>query len=109
MGVFERNLKQDITHWTATPDGYGGFTFGSPSTQKGRWVNRNVLFNDAAGEEVVSNSIVNLSLDVAEGDYLYEGKSTEADPTTLDGAARVRRFNKFPDLRKLNTVRKAFL
>ena len=32
-GTLLKNLKQTITHWVATPDGYGGFTYATPVTE----------------------------------------------------------------------------
>ena len=108
MGSQTRNLKQDITSWTVTDDGYGGWTYGTPVTFKGRWEDRQTTFRDAEGEEVVSNAIVYLIQDVAIGDFLFEGETVAADPTTV-GAQRVRQFNKIPNLRKTEMQRKAFL
>jgi len=105
-----RNLKSIVTHWTTTPDGTGGYTFGTPdSTFKGHWTERNELFRDVEGNEVVANAIVFLDKDITVGDYIFLGTSTVADPTTVVGAHQVRQFNKRPTLRVTAYERKAFL
>ncbi len=109
MSIVTRNLKQDITHWTVTSDGFGGFTYSTPVTQKGRWEDSQILFRNAEGEEVVSDAIVYLSSDVVVEDFLFDGISVVADPTTLAEAKQIRQFNKTPDLRNNNEMRKAFL
>ena len=109
MSIVTRNLKQDITHWTVTSNGFGGFTYSTPVTQKGRWETSQILFRNTRGEEVVSDAIVYLSSDVVVEDFLFNGISTAADPTTLAAARQVRQFNKTPDLRNNNQMRKAFL
>ncbi len=101
------NLPQDITHWTITPDGFGGNTFSTPTVLKGRWEKRAELFRTLAGDQEVSRGIVFLSADVEINDYLFEGESAAADPTTLDRAEQVRQFHKIPDLRNLEHERRA--
>ena len=108
MGV-QSNLIQDVTHWEATPDGYGGYTFGTPAALKARWEDKAVLFRTPGGEEEVSQSVVYLSADVSTTDYLFLGTSTAIDPTTVSGAHQVKQFFKTPDLRRLEFERKAML
>ena len=107
--MLDRNLLEDVTHWVVTPDGFGGYTFGTPIALKGHWEGSNVLFRDPTGDEIVSEAIVYLSADVSPQDYLFLGTSVAADPTTLAAARPVKQFNKLPDLRKNNFARKAFL
>lgn len=107
--MFPSGLTAPITHWVATPGTYGGFSFSVPVVLNGRWEQRAELFLDQAGQKVVSRAIVYLDTDVALEDYLFEGESTVADPTTLAGTEQVRAFNKIPDLANLEYLRKAFL
>lgn len=109
MGMQARNLKQKATHWTAVGDGFGGFTYGTPAIIKCRWEARNAVFRDSQGEEVTSSALVYLASDVSIGDYVYEGETTVADPTTLTEARRVRQFNKMTDLRAIDVQRLAYL
>ena len=104
-----RNLKTDITYWASTPDGFGGFTFGTPVALKGRWEQRTELFRNATGEEEVSEAIVFVSSDVAINGYLFEGTSIAADPTLLADAKLIKQFVRIPDLRNLSHDRRAFL
>lgn len=107
--MITRNLKQTITHWISTEDGFGGYTFGAPEHIIGRWEDDARLFRDATGEEVISNAIVYLSVDVSVTDYLFLGTSEEVDPTVLSNAYRVRQFHKIPSIRASNFERVAYL
>lgn len=98
-----------VTRWVATPDAYGGFTFGAPTTQDGKWEDTAEAFKTPTGETIVSKAVVYLTSDVSIGDYLYLGTSIAADPTALSGAYRVEVFQKSPDLRRARVERKAVL
>lgn len=106
----KRNLKQTLTHWTVTPDGYGGFTFSAPTTYPCRWEDKNVRFISDTGEEVTSSSLVMMASELPTGDYIALGDhSLVVDPTTLDGAHRIKQINQVTDLRNTVTLYKAFL
>lgn len=107
--TLDRNLKQDVTHWSVTPDGFGGFTFTTPAALKGRWQEVSELFRTPTGEEETSRAIVYLSADVANNDYLFLGISEAVDPTSISNTYQIRQFHKTPDLRNLDHLRKAFL
>ncbi len=107
--TLQRNLKQDVTHWAVTPDGFGGFSFIAPAPLKGRWEEVAELFRDPAGEEEVSKATVYLSADVVTSDYLFLGTTAAVDPTAIADTFQVRQFHKTPDLRLLDFERKAFL
>jgi hypothetical protein len=109
MTMNARTLTETATHWSATPDGYGGYTFGTPETIKCRWEHRMEIIRLPNNEEKVVNAVVHLASDVVEGDYLYLGESTEADPTTLVGASRVMRFARITALCSLRVSRTAYL
>ena len=110
MGSITRNLKEVITHWSATPDGFGGYVFGPPDNEMlARWEERAEVFLDVRGNEQVSNAVVFLSKDVEVEDFLYRGETTEVDPTTLMHTFPVRRFTKMPDLRYNSYERVAYL
>lgn len=101
-----------ITHWVATPDGYGGYTFALPTVLDGRWEAKSERFLSDAGKETISKAIAYLSADVFTEDYLMFGETSEANPTNLtDGkvAFQVGRFDKTPDLRNLEYRRKAYM
>jgi len=111
MTLISRNLKEDVTHWPLTgSDGYGGFTYDPPVKLKGRWEEKAVLFLNADNEEVVSQAIVYLGVDIAQGDYLGLGDLTATnDPTTISDTYRIRQRHRTTDLRNLISLRKAFL
>ncbi len=109
MTAITRNLKQTVTHWTWTQDGFGGATFGAPVGIRGRWEDKAIAFRDERGDEVTSDSIAYLVSDVAIGDYLVNAVSTAADPATVSGARRVRQFHKTPNIRTSEYERKAMM
>jgi hypothetical protein len=104
-----RNLKQDVTIWASAPGDYGSETYGAPSVVKGRWEERAENFIDPHGQQQVSRAVVFLAADVGPGDYIYLGTSVSADPTLEAGAYKVRQFSKIPDLRNLQSERRAYL
>ena len=106
-----RDHPQDITIWQpGVNDGFGGFTFPAPTLIKGRWEQKQELFKDPNGEELMSEAIVYVDTDVAIGQYIAEGDQTAvADPTTLSDAHRIKQYTKIPDLRFNEFERKATL
>ncbi len=104
-----------MTHWVATRDGFGAFTWGAPVPLKGRWEDKVMQFRDPSGDEKQSQAIVYLDgsltvvVTVDIKDYLFKGTSTGVDPTLVDGAYPVKQFEDIPDLRALRTLRRIFL
>jgi len=99
MSFVTANLNQTITYWAAgTPDGFGGVAWGSPTTQNGRWEDKQREVLTPAGDTIISKTFVYLTTDVAIGGYLALGSSTAADPTTLDDAWVVQQFRKSPTI-----------
>lgn len=112
MSVITQAFKDTITHWPVTgSDTFGGFSFGSAALLEGRWEERQELFVDAEGEQVLSNAVAYLgTTTVNVGDYVTKGdESSVADPGTLPRAYRVRNFSNITDLRGLNTLRRLWL
>ena len=107
--MLERNYKDEVTHWAATPGDFGSFIFAAPVTVKGRWEEKSELFRTPEGEEEVSKSIVLLACDVNVDDYLFLGESDVADPTSISDTHQVRQFMKTPDLRSVEYLRRAIL
>lgn len=104
-------LKQKATWWSVTPDSFGGDLFGAPTLLDCRWESRSEVFiGQIDRRELVSKAVVYLNQDVAVGDYLFEGDQTVlANPSGLTGAFKVQKFDKIPDLRNLEAVRRAVL
>lgn len=108
---FARNLKQTLTYWPSLgSDGFGGFTYGTPTTLNCRWEDKNEMFLNDLGEEEVSKAIVYLDADVNAGDYVAQGDfTTTLDPGTLSGAHRIKAYGKSTDLAGLVALRKLWL
>lgn len=98
-------LKQAATLWGATPDGYGGYTFGAPTAVLCRWEERSELLPNSTE---MAKAVVYVDQDISVEDYLVLGTTTEVSPLVA-GASRVREFKKVPDLRNLQALRKVWL
>lgn len=110
MGLSSRNLKDKVTWWQVANDGSGGFTFSAPVVLAGKWTEETQRITSGNGEEIISKSMVFLSQDVYEGDYLALGdQSAVADPGTIEEAYRIAAFRKYTDLRGVEAVRQAYL
>lgn len=110
MSLITRVLRQTATYWgSPTPDGLGGYTYAAPVSLSVRWTDRQEVIQNSRGEEVVSRSKVFTSIDVESEGYLYLGTSSATDPTTVDDAFKIQRFDKIPDLTANEFLRKAFL
>lgn len=117
MSYITKNHKQDIVYWAnPTPDKFGGFTYTAPVDIKGRWEDRQVLFKDNEGNELMSKSIIFLGQDVDFGGYLYLGTLAsiasaidETHPKNVDGSEKIRGFTKIPNLRATDFERRAFI
>lgn len=100
------HLNQVVTIWRATPDGLGGYIFAAPITANCRWEDNTVLLPTSNTE--VSKATVYLDVDVNVEDYVQLGTHIALDPVSV-GALQVRAFKKVPDLRTMNSLRKAWL
>jgi len=111
-----RLCKQTAVYWgDPTNDGYGGQTFGSkyPEEINCRWEDHREVFTDAQGNELVSRAVVYVTEDVDEEGWLYLGdldSTIDEDPKNVDGAYKIRRFDKSPALGSTNEfLRKVYL
>lgn len=109
-------LKQTAVYWgSPQSDGAGGRTFDDPVELSVRWEQRQELFIDASGQESTSKAVVYLGQDVDIGGYLYLGdldglsSAEEGDPLTVGGAYEIRGFEKTPDIKADQFLRKAWL
>ena len=112
----ERNLHQVAVYWGApVNDGYGGFTWEEPVEIDCRWEESTKVLLTAKGEEQTSRAEVQVMQDVDENGILYLGtladldSGQEDDPTTIEGAYRILRFDKIPTIDGLHFFRKAYL
>jgi hypothetical protein len=108
MSFITHNLNQKITIWTAgATDVYGTPTWSSPTTIKGRWEDKQVKTIDYQGNDIISDAIVYLDVDVSFGDYIYLGVSTATSPPAA--AKEIRNYSKSPDLKNKKYIRKVIL
>ena len=79
--AFTLGLDQSATYWPpATPDGFGGVSYGAPVAINCRWQNRSVLFRSVDGEELTSEAIVYVDRVLASKGLLMLGTHTTASP-----------------------------
>jgi len=122
MGIedfMKRTCNQTAVYWgDPVDDGYGGETFGSryPVEIDCRWEDVKEVIQDAQGNEIVSRSRIYVLEDVDEEGYLYLGTLDDLDsdelenPKKLNGAFKIKRFDKIPSIRGSNEfVRKAYI
>ena len=116
-GFIARLCVQTAVYWgSPVEDGTGGKTFADPVEISCRWEDTLEVITDAQGNDIVSKSAIYVTQDVDEQGYIYLGtladldSAEEADPTTVDDAHVIRRFDKIPTLRKTNEfLRKVYL
>lgn len=103
-------LTTDITYWApSTPDGFGGIAYATPVTIKGRVQAENLLYQDEAGEEFVSASVVYTLQQLAHNGWIFKGVSAGANPQAVEGAYMVRRIYTTSDPSNGTIVYKAVL
>lgn len=106
----KKKLPEKVTTWTVTPDGYGGYMFGSPVVHDhARWENRAELYRNSEGEEVVSTAVIYLLDLPGINSMIYRGESSATDPTTLTGVEQVKQYTQVSDLRGINTLVKVMV
>lgn len=104
-----KNLHQDITYWAPTANNeYGHAGFAAPVLIKGRWQDKVQQVRKPNGEEVTSSAEVFVDRDVADSGYLMLGDQT-AQATPPEGAREIQSYASVPDLRNLDSERKAYL
>jgi len=114
-----RLCTQTAVYWgDPTDDGRGGKTFGSayPVEIDCRWEDHVEEVAGRDGSVIVCRAVVYVTEDVEEGGYLYLGtlddldSGEEADPTIINDAYVIRRFDKVPALRLTSEfLRKVYL
>lgn len=103
-------MKQSVTYWApSSRDAYGKITFAAPIAVTARWEERQELFRDARGEEIMSKARVYCASAVALDGYLFNGTSVATDPTSVLGAFQIRNVGLQPDLRNLHQLNVAML
>lgn len=106
--AYTRHMRQTATYWPpGVNDGYGGLTYGAPEARACRWQNKAVLFRDAQGREVMSESIVYVAEAVEMAGKLLLGVSTADEPP--EAAKEIRQLDRSPDLRNARELHKVYL
>lgn len=96
---WRHNLRDKVTVWHVSPDGYGGFVFQSPVLANGHWMDQTQIVTGAKGEEIVSKGWTLLDTDVNENDYVCLGDQTSnVTPEGVTDAWPVIKFEKRSDL-----------
>jgi hypothetical protein len=112
MGILQGKLPNPATWWALSgDDGHGGDTFAAPVLIDTRWEDRQETFYGALDRrELVSKAVVHVDRDMAVGDYLVLGNQTgQSNPTSVAGAMKIQRYDKVPNLRNLDAVRRVVL
>ena len=112
-----RANKQCLVYWAfSARDGYGGATFSTPVEIWGRWEDKQKMFTDNLGNQLISSSIVYLSQEVAANDWLFLGGLADiatsidnTNPKNVASAQQIRATTKVPSLRANKFQRIAFL
>lgn len=99
-------LLQTATLWRTTPSSDGGYSFSAPETVSCKWHEGAQLMPGST--TITAKAVVYLDTDVSPEDYILLGEHSSLDPTLLD-APRVAFFQKVPDMRNLDVMRKAWL
>ena len=99
VSFLTRHRNQPATYWAkGARDSSGDTTFAAAKAITVRWEERSVVFTNAAGEEARADSMVFVKEDMEEGDFLFLGTSTAADPTTVVAAQEIQGSSKIPQL-----------
>lgn len=125
MGIVDKiqgAMTQTVVYWgSPVPDGNGTYTYDDPVEILCRWENKTEVISRVGGEgkkgeELVSFAQIFTKQDVDESGYLYLGdldnldSAEEAMPETVNGAYRIKKFDKIPELKSTNKfLRKAYL
>lgn len=111
-----RYLRQRAVYWApGAPDPSGGGTFATPIIVRCRWHDKNILFWDKTGNQVVSRSSVAVAQEVVLGGALgLMGKGKKltdysANPYDNEGVYEIKGYNKIPNKKASKFWREALL
>jgi len=121
MSIITKMLKGTCVYWALKSnesgglayDDFGNPAFTTPIELSCRWVDKTRLFVEPNGEQWTSQSEVYVSQDVDVKGFLFNGTLAEVTDQTVPrnntGALEIRRFDKTPNLRQTEYLRKAYL
>jgi hypothetical protein len=105
-------MRQKAVWWAvAGVDDFGQPEFADPVQVDCRWTQKLKTVLDSQGNEVLANSEVMVDRDMAPGDFLREGvqESDDTNGPLAVGAHEIISWEKIPDLKAQEYVRKAYL
>lgn len=98
-------LKQTLTYWApSAEDGYGGKTFSTPITVKGRFEDRRENIYDVHGRLVLSRARFYTATSIESLGYIFLGTSAIADPRNQAGAEEIKIAASTPDISSLKKL-----
>ena len=106
-------LKQKAVYWGApVPNGFGGFSYADPIEIAVRWTDKQELFLNYNGEQVLSRAKLMLDQDVEVRGMIALITLAALDTGQLpedNGGLEIRSFQKMPDVRAKQFVRQVWL
>ena len=106
-------LKQKAVYWGApVPNGFGGFSYSDPIEIAVRWTDKQELFLNYNGEQVLSRAKLMLDQDVEVRGMIALTTLAALDMGQLpeeNAAYEIRAFQKMPDVRAKQYVRQVWL
>ena len=114
MGIITRMLKQTAVYWPfESVNQFGKKVVGDPVEIDVRWEDASEEFLDSGGERQMSNAVVYVDRDIVLGGILMLGVITDitddVDIKENEGAWEIRKFEKLPNLKATEFLRKAYL
>ena len=108
MSVIKRMRKQYAVWWERLPaDRYGKFTWAEPVEVRCRWDDSGSEYRTMKGQVEISQATVYPDRIMRQGDKLRKGEmetDETLDPTTLDEAFEIQRFEQIPNFRNTETL-----
>ena len=112
-----RKLNQTAIYWSSpVPDGYGGYTYGTPVDIAVRWEDKQELFIDLQAKERISNAIIYKETALDLNGYLYLGTIASLDsgtdltnPEILLGAFPILKVDVTVNIKATDTLVKIWL
>lgn len=110
MSFIDEMLSDTITIFPYSGfDAFGKSTFGSKQEVKARWEDTITIIVDENGKEKQSQARIFTTAAVLAKDYLYNGKTSETDPTNLPDAKQVIMVKKIGNLNSTEYLIVAYL
>jgi hypothetical protein len=107
-------LNQTAVSWDSpSPDGYGGFVYGSPTEIVCRWEDGGEVIEDKEGQQIIADSFVWSESNLDPEGYMYLGTLDDVGsaptPDEISGAKRIVKKLSVPNISADITVYKYYL